>query len=527
MNAAHDSAALRASLAASFSGRLLTAPDEMAPYLVDYRGRWRGQALAVALPDTAHDVAAVVRWCAAHGHAVVPQGGNTGLTGASVPTEACPTVLLSLKRLTRIRAIDPVGNTMVAEAGCTLAQVQAAATEARRLFPLSLASEGSCTIGGNLATNAGGVQVLAYGNMRELCLGLEAVTADGELWQGLHALRKNNTGYDLRDLLIGSEGTLGVITAAVLKLFAQPVAKVVALVGLGSPSAALKLLSRAQSRLAAGLTAFELISAEAMELVQQHVPGSRLPLTTPCPWYVLLEASSLVSEAEARARLEQVLTDAIDQGLIHDAVLATSLAQSRQFWQLREQISPAQSAEGKNIKHDISVPIARIDAFIEAAEARIRTVFPEARLVVFGHLGDGNLHFNVWPTASPEQVFDAHFETQEAQMNELVHDTVAAFGGAISAEHGIGVLRRQELARYKPAVELQWMRAIKTALDPAGRMNPGKLLPPAWPAGDAPVQTGGRPASGSDCPPASPGTDTSASSGSGSGSGCGMYVDEY
>ncbi|MDO4682722.1 MAG: FAD-binding oxidoreductase [Lautropia sp.] len=478
MDAVHEKASLCASLASTFSGRLLSTPDGMVPFLLDYRRRWQGRALAVAMPDTAGDVAAVVRWCAGHGHAIVPQGGNTGLTGASVPTEDRPTVLLSLKRMSRIRSIDPIGNTIVAEAGCTLQQVQEAAAAAGRLFPLSLASEGSCTIGGNLATNAGGVQVLAYGNMRELCLGLEAVTADGRLWDGLHALRKNNTGYDLRDLLIGSEGTLGVITAAVLKLFPRPVARVAAFVGLDSPAAALALLAHAQSALAGSLTAFELISEVAMGLVLKHVPGTRLPLEAPCRWYVLLEASSLVSEADAHDRLEAMLGAAIRQELIEDAAISTSLEQFRQFWTLRERISSAQSAEGRNIKHDISVPIARIADFIEAVGHRIRSVFPEARPVVFGHLGDGNLHFNVWPTAQAGRAFDAQFEVDEARMNELVHDTVVAHGGAISAEHGIGVLRRTELGRYKSEVELKMMQAIKAALDPDGRMNPGKLLPP-------------------------------------------------
>lgn len=469
--------ALRTSLRAAFSGRMLSAPADTDAFLHDYRRRWRGDALAVVQPDSAAGVSAVVRWCRTHGHAIVPQGGNTGLTGASVPSERRPTVLLSLKQLNRVRAIDPLGGTMVAEAGCTLMQVQQAAAAADRLFPLSLASEGSCTIGGNLSTNAGGVQVLRYGNMRALCLGLEVVTADGTLWDGLYRLPKNNTGYDLRDLFIGAEGTLGIITAAVLRLYPRPASRVAALVAVACPGDALALLSLAQQRLASELCAFELISDAAMALVLKHLPGSRLPLASAAPWYVLLETGSPRSEADARDSIETMLADALAQGLASDAAISTSIAQYRQFWALREAVSAAQSAEGKNIKHDISVPVARIAEFIPAAEARIRRCFPEARLVVFGHLGDGNLHFNVSPTAQMPRQFDQAFAEAEQTINQLTHDEAIAHGGTISAEHGIGVLRRAELARYKPAVELGMMRAIKAALDPDGLMNPGKLLP--------------------------------------------------
>ena len=510
-----SSHALLASLRAVFSGRMVSDPAEMVPWLRDYRQRWGGPALAVVQPDSTADVAAVVRWCVEHDAVIVPQGGNTGLTGASVPladprttprpearpastdkapsdapdpsqaqaagntgTRPRPVILLSLSRMQQIRSVDALASTMVVEAGCTLQAAQEAAAAHGRLFPLSLASEGSCTIGGNLATNAGGVQVLRYGNMRELCLGLEVVTADGQVWHGLNRLRKNNTGYDLRDLFIGAEGTLGIITAAVLKLYPQPAGQVAALVQLESPEQALALLAQAQGRLAAELTAFELISDAAMQLVLKNIPGSRLPFEAspadaPLPWYVLLEVSSLHSEQAAQEGLEAVLSEALADGRVQDAVISQSLAQFEQLWALRENISAAQSHEGKNIKHDISVPISRIGEFIEAASRQIRQAYPDARLIVFGHLGDGNLHFNVAPHARFAQHYDEAFARDEAQ----VHDLVAAYEGAISAEHGIGVLRQAELVRYKQPLELQMMRAIKQALDPQDRMNPGKLLP--------------------------------------------------
>lgn len=514
-----SSHALLASLRAAFSGRMVSDPAGMAPWLRDYRQRWGGSALAVVQPDSTADVAAVVRWCVEHDAVVVPQGGNTGLTGASVPlgvplprlpsgapaassgkvppealdpwqtqatsntgTQPRPVILLSLSRMQQVRSVDALASTMVVEAGCTLQAAQEAAAAHGRLFPLSLASEGSCTIGGNLATNAGGVQVLRYGNMRELCLGLEVVMADGQVWHGLNRLRKNNTGYDLRDLFIGAEGTLGIITAAVLRLYPQPAGQVVALVQLESPEQALALLAQAQGRLAAELTAFELISDAAMQLVLKNIPGSRLPFEAssadaPLPWYVLLEVSSLHSEQAAQEGLEAVLSEALSDGRVQDAVISQSLAQFEQLWALRENISAAQSHEGKNIKHDISVPISRIGEFIDAASRQIRQAYPDAQLIVFGHLGDGNLHFNVAPHARFAQHYDEAFARDEAQVNRLVHDLVAAYEGAISAEHGIGVLRQTELMRYKQPLELQMMRAIKQALDPQDRMNPGKLLP--------------------------------------------------
>lgn len=470
------------SLRAVFQGRLLTGA-EAAPFLTDYRGKWTGQALAVAQPDSADEVAKVIAWCHINHVPVVPQGGNTGLSGGSVP-EAEPQplpIILSLIRLNRIRAIDPLNNTMVVEAGVTLLQVQEAAREAGRLFPLSLAAEGTCTIGGNLATNAGGVQVLRYGNARELCLGLEVVTAEGELWKGLRTLRKDNTGYDLRDLYIGSEGTLGVITAVALKLFPQPSAQVVALVAVASPQEALSLLTLAQVRMGAGLTAFEILSDTCMALVLQHIPGTRRPLAEASPWYVLLEVSVTGDETQAQsqasAALEGLLETAMENAWVTDAAISTSLAQFEALWALRENISEAQGAEGKTIKHDISLPISSIPDFIAKTDALILARFPQVRQVIFGHLGDGNLHYNVSPLpdrTGPE--YATEFLALEGPMNQLVHDAVHAYQGSISAEHGLGVLRRDESARYKSPLELQLMRRVKQALDPQGLMNPGKVL---------------------------------------------------
>ena len=466
------------SLRDRFSGRMLTEAGEMAPFLTDWRSKWTGGALAVAQPDTTQDVAAVLRWCHDHRVAVVPQGGNTGLSGGATPDVSGQALLLSLTRLNRIRHIDTANSTLEVEAGVTLQAVQEAALGAGRLFPLSLAAQGSCTIGGNLATNAGGVQVLRYGNARDLCLGLEVVTAEGDLWNGQRGLRKDNTGYDLRDLFIGSEGTLGVITAAVLKLFPLPAAQAVAFAAVPTPAAAVELLQLAQARLGPGLTAFELIGDSCLELVARHIPGARRPLSEVSPWYVLLELSDTQGQNQASPALEGLLEAALDAGCATDAALSASLAQFKSLWALREDISESQGAEGKTIKHDISLPISRIADFIANADALIAQAFPGVRLVVFGHLGDGNLHYNVSPAAG--RVGAEHADTfvaLEGPINRLVHDLVVARGGSISAEHGLGVLRRDESARFKSAVELKLMRAIKTALDPLGLMNPGKLLP--------------------------------------------------
>ena len=463
-------------LRAAFAGRLHTDASDMVPFLTDWRRKWTGQALAVAQPDSAADVAAVVRWCVANRVAIVPQGGNTGLSGGATPDVQGRAIVLSTARLNRVRAIDPIGQTITVEAGVTLQQVQEAAQGVDRLFPLSLAAQGSCTIGGNLATNAGGVQVLRFGNARDLCLGLEVVTAEGELWDGLRALRKDNTGYDLRDLFIGSEGTLGIITAAVLKLFPRPAAHVAALVAVASPDDALQLLARAQARLGASLTAFELLSETCLQLVERHVPSARRPLAQTSAWYVLMEASAGEDEATLVAQVEAVLEAAFEAGLAVDAAVSTSLAQFRSLWALREDISESQGAEGPTIKHDIALPIARIPDFITSTLAAVETEWPALRPVVFGHLGDGNLHFNFSPPA--DGMSAQAFAALEGPVNRRVHDAVHAAAGSISAEHGLGLLRRDESARYKSAVELRLMHAVKAALDPMNLMNPGKLLAP-------------------------------------------------
>jgi FAD/FMN-containing dehydrogenase len=467
-----------ASLREAFAGRLFTEASDMAPFLTDWRGKWTGKALAVAQPDTAQDVAAVVGWCHGHRIPVVPQGGNTGLSGGATPDSSGRAVVLSLARLRKVRAIDVANSTITVDAGVTLQEVQDAAREAGRLFPLSLAAQGTCTIGGNLATNAGGVQVLRYGNARELCLGLEVVTPKGELWGGLRGLRKDNTGYDLRDLFIGSEGTLGVITGATLKLFPLPISQVVAFVSVPDPQAAVDLLQLAQQHLASGLTAFELMNDAGIALVEKHVEGTRLPLAERSPWYVLLELSSTQSQEAADEALQSLLGQAIERGWVCDAALSNSLAQLRALWALRENISEAQGAEGKSIKHDISLSIAAIPEFVGRISARIEEGFDLARMVVFGHVGDGNLHFNVSPPEGYGPADVPAFVEQEAAMNLLVHDAVAERGGSISAEHGLGVLRRDEATRYRSAVEERLMRALKLALDPEGLMNPGKFLTP-------------------------------------------------
>jgi FAD/FMN-containing dehydrogenase len=445
----------------------------MAPYLTDWRGRFTGKARAVVRPASTAEVAQLVRLCVEHRVPLVPQGGKTGLVLGSVPNDSGHEVVLSLTRLNRIVGIDAANRTMLVQAGCILQHIQEAAAEQNLLFPLSLAAEGSCTIGGNLSTNAGGTAVLRYGNTRELCLGLEVVTAQGEIWDGLRGLRKDNTGYDLRDLFIGAEGTLGIITGAVLKLFPQPKAAITALVALASPERALDLLSVMQDYCGASLTGYELMSDFCLQLVARHFPDLPRPFPEPHPQYVLLEVSSNESELHAVTLLESAIGHALDQNLANDAAVATSVAQSRGLWQVREHIPLAQAVAGKNIKHDISLPISRIPDFIEQTEAKLLAEYPGCELVCFGHMGDGNLHFNVAPPAGESHdVFLAH----QAAVNRIVHDSVDAFSGSISAEHGIGALKRGELSRYKSAVELNMMRAIKTALDPLGIMNPGKIL---------------------------------------------------
>lgn len=465
--------ALLDTLRAAVGERHVLADGDLSAWELDWRKRYRGKALAVVRPASTDEVAAVVRACAAHGAAVVAQGGNTGLVGGSIPDASGTQVVLSLTRLNRVRQLDAANSTMTVDAGCVLQAIQQEADSQGFLFPLSLAAEGSCTIGGNLATNAGGTQVLRYGNARDLCLGLEVVTAAGEVWNGLSGLRKDNTGYDLRDLFIGSEGTLGVITGATLKLFPRPAAKTTALAALPSLPAAVGLLQLAQARLGAALTGFEVMGEAALGLVRQHFPQLRQPLP-PAPWTVLLEQSDAESEAHARSLFEALLESALEQGLIEDAAVAESLEQSHAMWHLRESIPLAQAEEGLNIKHDISLPVSRIPAFVEATDAALLQAFPGARLINFGHLGDGNLHYNV---QAPAGFAAADFlREHETAVNRIVYDAVTAHDGSISAEHGIGTLKRDELAQRKAPVALQLMRAIKAALDPAGLMNPGRML---------------------------------------------------
>jgi FAD/FMN-containing dehydrogenase len=452
---------------------VLDAPADMAPFLTDWRGRFTGKAAAVLRPGSVAQVAALVRACAEHRVALVPQGGNTGLVLGSVPDASGTAVVLSLARLNTIRQIDTVNRTMTVDAGCILQQVQDAAAAEGCLFPLSLAAEGSCTIGGNLSTNAGGTAVLRYGNTRELCLGLEVVTPQGEIWSGLRGLRKDNTGYGLRDLFIGAEGTLGVITGAVLKLYPQPKASITALAAVPSPAAAQRLLVLMQDHCGASLTGFELMSRFCLELVAREFPQLPKPFAEPHPQYVLLELSSSESEAHAVGLLERSIGAALERDVIADAVVATSVAQSAGLWQLREHIPLAQAKAGKNIKHDISLPVSRIADFIAVTGPQLDAAFPGCQLVCFGHLGDGNLHYNVAP---PEGISNEDFLLNQDKVNRVVHDSVVAFGGSISAEHGIGALKRDELAHYKSAVELNMMRAIKAALDPLGIMNPGKII---------------------------------------------------
>jgi D-lactate dehydrogenase (cytochrome) len=447
--------------------------DDMAPWLTDWRGRFTGKARAVVAPVDTAQVAQLVAACAAARVALVPQGGRTGLVLGSVPDASGAAIVLSLRRLDRVRALDTVNRTITVDAGVILQHVQEAAASAGLLFPLSLAAEGSCTIGGNLSTNAGGTAVLRYGNTRELCLGLEVVTPHGEVWDGLRALRKDNTGYDLRDLFIGAEGTLGVVTGAVLKLFEQPKAVITAMVALDSPRRALELLKLAQDRCGVNLTGFELMSGFCMQLVARHFPQLPRPFSESHPQYALLELSSNEDEKHAGELLERTLFSPDQQGLLRDGVVAGSVAQSRGLWQIREHIPLAQAAAGKNIKHDISLPISAIPDFIDKTDAALLQAFPGCQIVCFGHLGDGNLHYNVAP---PEGVAPDVFLEHEAAINRIVYDNVDAFAGSISAEHGIGALKREELPRHKSPVELNMMRAIKAALDPLGIMNPGKIL---------------------------------------------------
>ena len=452
---------------------VLTGGD-LEAWELDWRKRVRGKALAVVRPGTTSEVAGVVKACAAASVSLVPQGGNTGLVVGSTPDSSGQQLVLSLQRLRAVRELDAANLTMTVDAGCLLQSLQDTARQAGFLFPLSLAAEGSCTIGGNLATNAGGTQVVRYGNARDLCLGLEVVTAQGEIWNGLSGLRKDNTGYDLRDLFIGSEGTLGIITAATLKLYPLPAAQLTAWAAVPSMEHAVVLLGLAHRHLGAGLTGFEVMGQFALRLVAKHFSQLRVPLYEETAFCVLLENSDHESESHARMQFEQLLEAAIEDGCVTDAVVAESLTQAHQLWHIRESIPLAQAEEGLNIKHDISVPVSRIPEFVRVTDALLQQALPGVRLVNFGHLGDGNLHYNV---QAPEGGDPAAFlRDHEEHVNTLVFDSVQTFGGSISAEHGVGSLKVDKLEHHKSPVALGMMRAIKHALDPQKLMNPGRVL---------------------------------------------------
>ncbi|MBD2747394.1 FAD-binding oxidoreductase [Microvirga sp. BT688] len=458
-------------------------PAAMEGYLIEERKLYRGTALAVVRPGRTEEVALVVRECAQAGIAVVPQGGNTGLVGGGVPHEG---IVLSLARLDRIREVDTFNATITVEAGCILKSVQDEAEKADCLFPLSLASEGSCRIGGNIATNAGGVNVLRYGNTRDLVLGLEVVLADGRIWNGLKGLRKDNMGYDLKNLFVGSEGTLGVITAAVLKLFPRPKSRTVALVGCASPHAALDLFDTFRRRTGDQLTAFEFMPRFALEIVLKHAAGAVPPLSGKHEAYALIELSSPDPEIDLRERLESALGEALEAGTVEDAVIAASEAQGDALWHLRESLSHVQRLEGGSIKHDVAVPVSRVADFIVTATEACEKALPGVRVCAFGHFGDGNIHFNL---SQPIAMEKAAFLNQWERFNRIVHDIVHGLNGSISAEHGVGLIKRDELVLYKDPVALDLMRTLKRTLDPQNILNPGKVLaleadlPSALPAG--------------------------------------------
>ncbi|RWE50320.1 MAG: FAD-binding oxidoreductase [Mesorhizobium sp.] len=446
---------------------------DIAPYITERRGLWHGRTSLVLRPGSVEEVSRIMRLATETGTPIVPQSGNTGLVGAQVPDRSGHDIVLSLSRLNRIREIDVLSNTITAEAGVILQTLQEAADAADRLFPLSLAAQGSCQIGGNLSSNAGGTGVLAYGNARELCLGVEVVLPTGEVFDDLRKLKKDNTGYDLKDLFVGAEGTLGVITAAVLKLFPKPKGREVAFAGLSSARDALSLFSLATDQAGSSLTAFELIGKRPYDFTLKHGQGITRPLADDWPWYVLMQVSSGRSEEDGRALIEEILSAGLQQGIVGDAVVAASLAQGDAFWNFRETLPECQKPEGASIKHDISVPIASIPDLIEKAATAVASVSPGARVVCFGHMGDGNLHYNI---SRPEGGDDEAFLGLYRPMNKAVHDVVRSFHGSISAEHGIGQLKRDELIATAPPMAIDLMRRVKAAFDPAGIMNTGKVI---------------------------------------------------
>ncbi|AMO25293.1 FAD-binding oxidoreductase [Ramlibacter tataouinensis] len=452
----------------------LTAPADVAPFVTDYRKIYTGRAAAVVLPSSTDQVSRVMAWCYAHGVPVVPQGGNTSLMGGAVPDAHGGAVVLGLSRMNRVLEVDETNDTLTVQAGVTLAAARAAAEQAGRLFPLRIGSEGSCQIGGNLSTNAGGTAVLRYGNMRDLVLGIEAVLPDGRIYRGLRGLRKDNTGYDLKQLFVGSEGTLGIITAAVLKLAPLPRATSAAFVAVTDVEAAVQLLGEAKRVAGPAVTAFELISAPALALVRQYLGGVPSPLAQEHDWMVLVELNSGGAQQALDETLQQVLETGMERGWVQDAALAASLADVQHFWRLREEISDAQTRTGGSVRCDVSVPLSRIAAFVRKASAGVLALVPESRMVIYGHMGDGNVHFN--PLRPARQTAADFLAAHHARVSRLVDDVAHGMGGSISAEHGVGVAKRDELANYKDPVELELMRQLKQALDPKGLLNPGKVL---------------------------------------------------
>jgi FAD/FMN-containing dehydrogenase len=463
---------LRNRLHAIVGDRGLVDTAESKPYETDWRDNYHGRAAAVVRPASTDEVSRVVKLLAELRVPIVPQGGNTSLCGGSVPDASGTQVVVSLARMNKVRAVDPDNNTMTVEAGCVLANLQAEAERHGRLFPLSLGAQGSCMIGGNLSTNAGGTGVLRYGNTRELVMGLEVVLPDGRVWEGLRGLRKDNTGYDLKHLFVGAEGTLGIITAAVVKLFPLPRSYATAFVAVPSPAAAVALLSHLRAQCGERITGFELIGRVVLGMVLKHIPGARDPLGEVSPWYVLVELSDS-AEGGAPGLLEEALGGALEAGHATDAAIAASEAQRAAFWKLREDVTEAQKADSVSIKHDVSVPVSRVPELIERAGAALTAKFPDIRIVAFGHVGDGNIHYNCSKSARQDS---REFFAQAPEVNRVVYDVVKALGGSISAEHGLGVLKREEITHYKGALELDMMRAIKRTLDPLGIMNPGKVL---------------------------------------------------
>jgi len=458
---------------------LITDDSSKHPYLTDWRENYLGSALAVVRPATTEEVAAVVKLCAAEKVAIVPQGGNTGMSGGGTPHEAGREIVLSLTRMNRILDIDPIGYAMTVEAGVVLKTIQEAASDSDRLFPLSLGAEGSCTIGGNLSTNAGGVQVLHYGNARNLVLGLEVVLPNGEIWNGLRALKKDNTGYDLRDLYLGAEGTLGIITKAILKLWPKPKDHATSWSAVPSPQAAVELLSGAYAASEDNVTSCELMGRQGIDLVLRHIPGTADPLGDKHDWYVLMEWSSTRARRDGtnagslREKMESYLGEAMEKGLVLDAAIAQTEAQSQSLWALRENHSEASKKEGPSIKFDISVAVSKIPAFVTQGLAAMKRTLPECRPLPFGHVGDGNLHFNCQAPAGWDKArFTPHIE----KISAAIYDLVVGYGGSISAEHGIGRIKVDELAHYRGKIELDTMRTLKRALDPQNIMNPGKVI---------------------------------------------------